>query len=624
MLPAPQKYQALLAGFMTCYTNLQSYCDSIGLSVFILVITMYSLRIPAFLAAGLLAFAFSHSAAAVRVKGEPSKAAAKTSASLQWRSDNFPATGTAKLGLTELAAERIAKLHRYNADDSKIKPLQIGISRDVAREVSQPVPALKWQVLANGSKVSRLEIKSPDAFAVRAGIRTSGLGAGSELRFTGSNNPDVVTAIATGPQTRKLSDARNLYWTPMTEGDSQIVEIYLPKGAKATAVRMDVVSVSHLLTNAKENFVVEKASGSCNVNVICSVGTLGAHFVNAKNAVARITFVDGGNTYLCTGTLLADTVAATQLPYFYTADHCIGNQTLASTINTFWNYEATGCPNSSPVGSYTQQTGGAVYLYSDPDTSVNSTANGTDTSLVRLNDTPPAGTFFAGWDSSTLGNVAITGIHHPGGDPKKVSQGTKKSQSTKLQTVWWASGTTEGGSSGSGLFTIGGDGAYYLRGGLYRGAAACSNSGSNTTANSDDYSRLDVSYPSIQQWLNPPPTNGPTVSHTGPWYNATESGWGLTWYDDYANGGYFGLMFIYTGTGTPDWYEFAGAWTGSDVHSGNIRQNVGPNFGTTFDPGQVVKTPVGTYTLTFTSATTATLTFTANGVTRTNIPLTKL
>ena len=188
----------------------------------------------------------------------------------------------------------------------------------------------------------------------------------------------------------------------------------------------------------------------------------------------------------------------------------------------------------------------------------------------------------------------------------------------------WSSGTTLGGSSGSGLFTIGGDGAWYLRGGLYGGNASCANSGNPATSGNDDYySRFDVMYPSIQQWLNPVVTTGPTVSHTGPWYNPAESGWGLTWYE-YPSNGFFGLFFIYNGSGTPDWYEFAGAWTGSDVHSGNLRKNTGPAFGTTFDPGQVNKVVVGTYTLTFTSATTATLTFTVGGVTRTNVPLNKL
>ena len=582
---------------------------------------MHHLRIPALFAAGLLALAFSHQAAAVKAKGEPTKAVAKSSISKEWRSSNFPATGVAKLGLNELAPERIAKLHSRNADSKQAKALQIGIGRDVAREALKPMPTLKWQVLRSGAKVSRVEIHSPDAFGLRVGIRTVGLVAGSELRFSGSDNPNLVVAAVTGEETRRLVDAKNNYWTPGTDGDTQIIEIYLPKGALAANVRLNVTSVSHLLTNAKENFVVKGvAEQACMVNVICRAAELGANFVNAENSVARITFSDGGSTYLCTGGLLADTVAATQVPYFYTADHCISNQTLANTLNFYWNYETTTCGTASTTATLpSPQTGGATYLYSE------NGSTGTDGALLQLNSAPPAGTFFAGWDSATLANGAtIYGIHHPEGFPKKISQGIKETQDAGNHQVGWSSGTTLGGSSGSGLFTIGGDGAWYLRGGLYGGTASCANDGNPATNGNDDwYSRFDVMYPSIAQWLNPTPTTGPTANHTGPWYNPAESGWGLTWYE-YPSNGFFGLFFIYNGSGAPDWYEFAGAWTGSDVHSGNLRKNTGPAFGTTFDAGQVVKTPVGTYTLTFTSATTATLTFTVGGVTRTNVPLNKL
>ena len=578
-------------------------------------------RIPALFVAGLLALAFSHQAAAVKVKGEPTKATAKSAIAKEWRSANFPANGVAKLGMTPLAPARIAQLHRNNADDKKIKALQIGIGRDVARESLMPMSSLKWQLLSNGAKVSRLEINSPDAFGLRVGIRTAGLVAGSELRFSGSDAPNQVIAAVTGDETRRLVDAKNNYWTPGTDGDTQIIEIYLPKGALAANVRVNVTNVSHLMTNAKESFVVKDAAAQiCMVNVICRAAALGANFVNAENSVARITYSDTAGSYLCSGTLLADTVTATQVPYFYTANHCVSNQPLANTMNFYWNYETTTCGTSSTTAALpSPQTGGATYLYSENGTT------GTDASLVRINSAPPVGTFFAGWDSASLANsTTIYGIHHPEGFPKKVSQGIKELQDGQVHQVGWSSGSTLPGSSGSGLFTVGGDGVWYLRGGLYGGSALCSNSGNPSNPQNDDiYSRFDVSFPSIEQWLNPPPIIGPTVSHTGPWYNPAESGWGLTWYE-YPSNGFFGLFFIYNGSGAPDWYEFAGAWTGSDVHSGNLRKNTGPAFGTTFDPGQVNKVTVGTYTLTFTSATTATLTFTVGGVTRTNVPLNKL
>jgi len=139
---------------------------------------------------------------------------------LTWRSKNFPADGGAKLGLKSLAPGRIAKLHRDNSSDNKLKPLQIGIGRDVAGEKLQAMPSLKWQVLANGAKVSRIEITSPDAFGLRVGIRTAGLVEGSELRFSGSDAPNQIIALAAGEETKRLVDDRNVYWTPGTDGET--------------------------------------------------------------------------------------------------------------------------------------------------------------------------------------------------------------------------------------------------------------------------------------------------------------------------------------------------------------------------------------------------------------------
>jgi hypothetical protein len=132
---------------------------------------------------------------------------------------------------------------------------------------------------------------------------------------------------------------------------------------------------------------------------------------------------------------------------------------------------------------------------------------------MRLNGTPPAGAVFAGWTASTLANgTAITAVHHPAGDWKKVSLGSMGGFSaygggtgtTHIIALWnsTATGVTEGGSSGSGIFTAVGSPAtdYQLRGGLHGGPSSCSATG---TALRDYYSRFDQAYPSIASYLNP-------------------------------------------------------------------------------------------------------------------------
>ena len=67
-----------------------------------------------------------------------------------------------------------------------------------------------------------------------------------------------------------------------------------------------------------------------------------------------------------------------------------------------------------------------------------------------------------------------------------------------LTKVAWTTGVTEGGSSGSGLFTISSTSGYQLRGGLYGGTSYCS-------APSDPayYSQLDGVWSSIKAYFSP-------------------------------------------------------------------------------------------------------------------------
>jgi len=545
-----------------------------------------------------------------RVRGEPVRAAKATP--LAWRSADYPQTSVARLQYREISIQKLAELENHNLR-SGAQPTQIGVNRSTANEAAaKALPGLRWQVVKGGGAVARIEVRSPEALALRVGLQLESLDPRVEVRFSGSDEPTRVEAMMMASAMLGLTNGQRVFWTPSTDGDTQIIELFAPAGIVTKAIRLQVPEMSHLVTNSKNDFQIVKRTGaseSCNVDVICRTAELGANFVNAKNAVARMVYVDGG-TFSCTGTLLADTVSATQIPYFYTADHCIGSQAVANTLNTFWGYEATTCGGSGTAANV-QLTGGADYLYSN-------TSN--DGALLRLKSTPPAGAFFIGWDSTTItASSPVRGIHHPNGDHKMVSQGQQIANDSTSIAVGWTQGTTEGGSSGSGLFTYDGNG-FYLRGGLEGGSAACANSGSlANTQNRDYYSRFDLVYPNISQYLAPAVvTFGPTNDNTGAWYPLTESGWGLTFsYFPNPNKILFGLMFVYSNTGAAKWYEVDGSWTATDVHSGSVYLYTGPAWSTTFNPAQVASTVVGTYTLTFTSVNSATMTYTIEGVSRT-------
>lgn len=544
--------------------------------------------------------------APLRVEGERA-VSAKAEPAPAWVMPDIDASQRAMVILPALPVEKIRPVQRRNERAGAIST-QIGVARenDVALR-----PALKWTA-APGGQVARIDVRSTDALALRVGLDVSTLPAGATLRFAGDLQPAHVLEVPLSQARAQLSEG--LYWSPVTDGDLQSIEIFVPAGQSTKDASLGLPMVSHLLTNSLEGFNLAKGigtSGACNVNVICRVGALGQGYVNAKDAVARMVFSEGGSSFTCTGTLLNDTDTSTQVPYFYSADHCISNQTVASTLNTFWNFESTSC-GSNIQATTTQRTGGATYLYS---------SSSTDALLLRLNEAPPASAFFAGWDANALGNgSAVVAIHHPDADLKKSSLGQKKDQDSEVHYVGWSSGTTEGGSSGSGLFTGDANG-YFLRGGLWGGTASCANSGTiGNTDNTDYYSRLDVVYPNIQQYLaaapqGPGPSNG--RDYTGAWYVPSEAGWGLTIYQ-YAPpaNNQFVMFFIYDSTGKAQWFEMDGSWTGTDVRSGPVYASNAAPWSTTFNPGNRSFTAAGNATITYTSASTATVQFTINGVTR--------
>jgi hypothetical protein len=554
---------------------------------------------------------------AQRVSGEPLRVDARKQTQIEnFRSARFAALPAATMAFQPLAAARVDAMQRYNREDGA-KALQIALNRNVADEAESALPTqLNWQAVSGG-RVARIDVRSPMAAALRVGIDPRSLPSGAEIRVAGGGFPDVY-AVTAG-QALEQMDGNGSFWTAVTDGESQQIELFLPSGAADAVPRIS--AVSHFVSSPLRPINLQKAlgdSGACNIDVVCRTGTLGQAFVNAKNAVARMTFTTGSGSFTCTGTLLNDSDAATQVPYFYSANHCISLQSEANTLATFWNYEASSC-GVLGSGANTQLTGGADLLYANAPS---------DVLFVRLRSTPPAGAFFAGWDAATVAaNSVAIGIHHPSGDNKKYSNGRAPGFSSlnggSYVRLNWSEGTTEGGSSGSGVFTLS-NGQYLLRGGLYGGSASCANSNGPdvNNGNQDFYSRLDQAYPSIQQWLGNGQTSvGPTRDYTGAWFTAAEPGWGLTVFN--YPGQMFALWFVYDSQGRANWYRMQGAWTGTDIVTRALERPTGAAWSSSFNPNSVTWAPVGNATLTFTSATAATLTFNDGTVSRT-VTLTKI
>jgi cellulose 1,4-beta-cellobiosidase len=111
----------------------------------------------------------------------------------------------------------------------------------------------------------------------------------------------------------------------------------------------------------------------------------------------------------------------------------------------------------------------------------------------------------------------------------------------------------------------------------------------------------------------------PTGDYTGAWYNANESGWGLSVIRGPNTGLYGIIMYHYNQSASPTWYFMSGGSFNGNVYSVPVTLYSGPFFGGPFNPALVTSPVVGSATINFTSATNATLTYTIG----TTAPVTK-
>lgn len=501
-------------------------------------------------------------------------------------------------------AAAVENVKRANGK-AQTKRLQIGLNRPLPAMAAAHGHALKWAAVDNGW-AARWSIASAQARALRIGLVAARTAPGLEIRFAGAGMPGTIY----GPFTEAdlATSAGSTYWSPVLEGETATVELFVPGDAAPRDLSIAVSAVSHLMASpadpkAETLLKAIGDSGFCEVNIICRTPTDGA-LASASKAVAKMTYSDALGSYLCTGTLL-NSAAGQFTPYFYTADHCIDDQPTASTLTTHWFYESTSCNSDTQSPDYVQVPGGATLLY------VNSSY---DVSFLRLNRSPPAGAVFAGWDAAQIPTgTALTAIHHPAGDLKKVSLGTMGGyvvpdgrSVTFIQSNWNSifTGVTEGGSSGSGIFTAA-SGQYAFRGGLLGGPSSCTASSSNLF---DWYSRFDVAFPTLAQYLSA----AASTNYTALWWNPAENGWGIN--ISHQGNIAFATLFTYDGNGAPMWLVMSRGdrQGGGDTFSGPLYRTTGSPFNQAFTGASV--SLVGSMTVSFSGPNNGTLSYTVNGV----------
>jgi hypothetical protein len=386
------------------------------------------------------------------------------------------------VALPALPAPLLEQLQLEDTAPQATRRMRVGFGRSLNEPVilnRTNTPAFTWTVLPNGWRAWSLEVTSEGALGLRLGLESVNLPQGARLLVYDPANPNATAT----PITQQDITAQSNLWTETVFSQTAVLECQAPPEVDPSAISFSIAALSHLYRSP----IYRPKSTGCEPEVACYPA-----WMDDAEGVAEMDFMDSGTEYICTGCLLNDTVPSTTINYFLTANHCVGNQTVASTLQLFWFFEASTCHGPVPdISSVPHTSGGATFLDGIDNQS------GSDFTLLRLHQSPPGGVTYLGWTTTLPSSETLTCIQHPEGLDKRISFGHKTDPGPGWEDftgVRWSTGVTEPGSSGSPLLNAN----HQVIGQLYGGTSDCDH-----PSGVDIFGRFDLSYQMIQQWLDP-------------------------------------------------------------------------------------------------------------------------
>lgn len=375
-----------------------------------------------------------------------------------------------------------------------------------------------WTELPNGDKIWQLEIHCSNAKSINLTFSKYWLPENGKL-FIYSKNKDYVIGGFTAANNKASRENSRGFATGLVYNDKVVLEYYHKKNEELPLLFINSIIYGYRFIpefwNSNKTDIFE-SSGDCQVNINCIEGD---DWQDEKTGIALI-IVDG-NRY-CSGSLVNNTCNDGSL-YFLTADHCTGgwandpkkdavNNPNADDWSFVWNYESPECSN--PTNEPTLFTTNGATLVANH--------SSTDFALFLLDESPldlnmSQNVMFNGWSRTITPPSDGVGIHHPVGDIKKIATHNMTPINGQVWTtnhwrVSWSSTTnghsvTEGGSSGSPLFTKNG----FIIGQLHGGSAVNCDDPANDPG---EYGRFDISWEGntninrqLKHWLDPCETN---------------------------------------------------------------------------------------------------------------------
>lgn len=383
-----------------------------------------------------------------------------------------------------------------------------------------------WDEPTPGTARWRLRLASSGALNLSALLQTLQLPPGGELWFYSADGRDLQGPWHSG------SDLL----LPIVRDDEAVLEARMP-AASRDSFRLRLAEAFHgyraLGSTAPEaRGALGDSVGNCHIDVVCSDGNGWRNEIRSAVVYTRLDRLLLLNSLVTCSGVMVNNTRQDDRALVLTANHCgITSTTRMSDVTVYFNVQKSSCGGTAD-GPINQNILGGRFLARDSES---------DFTLFELAARPPSsyGVRYSGWDArSDVGPASGVGIHHPGGDDKKIS--TYSSAPSRIENaqissfrvdgweVRWARGVTEQGSSGSGLWNQ----DRRLVGTLSGGSSSC-----NSPSATDIYARFD------RGWQANSASNGQLKAHLDP------AGTGALTLDGKDNGGSGGAVGSSSGSG---------------------------------------------------------------------------
>lgn len=491
---------------------------------------------PADLAAG---FAAAQASASLSVDGQSQPSALlepyDAEAAARRRSDEraafealLSARARGSVPVVEAApdANARASIEQASPDAGRLK---VGTAVPIARRVDLRGVDLPAEGEVAGGMLSRggggvaweIELHLPGATAVRVHFDDVVLADGAELHVYNEHGR------VAGPYRGAYGEGG--FWAASVFGDRVRVQLRARDAAALSASRFTIGEAMYLgpRFHVADAMRAEYETGpapsdiafcgvqvpDCTIDGMCALQA-NPGLSNATKAVAHLEFVDGGSSYICTGTLLNTALVGSgpRQPYLLTANHCISTAASAASLEAYFHYHTASCNgacnwNLVQVDGATLLATGALPTYAD-------------FTLLRLSPLPAgSGLVLLGWNSGEVveGGYLLR-LSHPAGAPLAYSLRRRRIDNAALphcagaaeptflysglatQSSDSAGGAT-GGSSGSAAIVLTDDASdVYVVGQLL---GHCPDSGDSCDPNTDATvdGAFHASFPYLRRFL---------------------------------------------------------------------------------------------------------------------------